>query len=162
MMDFNFQRLPLSILVADVLESNHAFAQRLNVSLLLETEIPACTLRVDPDRFAQVMANLLSNACKYSPPAGQVKLRLLLSEDNILRIEVIDRGPGISANFSERIFQKFSQADASDTRAKDGTGLGLTIAKEMVEKMDGRIGFYANPLGGTIFFVEFPTLALEI
>ncbi|MFA9274364.1 MAG: two-component regulator propeller domain-containing protein [Candidatus Aquirickettsiella gammari] len=161
MMDFNFQRLPLYVLVDDVLESNQAFAQRLGVSLVLESDIPALALRVDRDRFAQVMANLLSNACKYSPPAGQVKLRLTLREESILRIEVIDRGPGIPASFSERIFQKFSQADASDTRAKDGTGLGLTIAKEMVEKMDGKIGFYANPLGGTIFFVEFPIHPIE-
>lgn len=162
MMDFNFQRIPLSTLTADVLESNQAFAQRLGVFLLLESDIPPFSLRVDPDRFAQVMANLLSNACKYSPQGEQVKLRLLPIDGGQLRIEVIDRGPGISASFSERIFQKFSQADASDTRAKDGTGLGLTIAKEMVERMDGKIGFCANPLGGTIFFVEFPWYPLEV
>lgn len=161
MMDFNFQRLPLYVLVADVLESNQAFAQRLGVSLVLETEIPAYSLRIDSDRFAQIMANLLSNACKYSPPGEPVKLRLNVNDNVYVRIEVIDRGPGIPANFSERIFQKFSQADASDTRAKDGTGLGLTIAKEMVERMDGKIGFYTNPLGGTIFFVDFPLFALE-
>ncbi|MBC3873791.1 two-component regulator propeller domain-containing protein [Undibacterium flavidum] len=161
MMDFNFQRLPLYVLVADILESNQDFAKRLGVALVLDSDIPAYALRVDPDRFAQVMANLLSNACKYSPKGEQVKLRLLLNDNGVIRIEVLDRGPGIPAGFSERIFQKFTQADASDTRAKDGTGLGLTIAKEMVERMDGRIGFYTNPLGGTIFFVEFPLFALE-
>ncbi|MBC3806680.1 PAS domain S-box protein [Undibacterium seohonense] len=161
MMDFNFQRLPLAGLIADVLESNQAFAQRLGVSLVLEGDVSHCSLRVDADRFAQVMANLLSNACKYSPTGEQVTIRLTPQQQSCLKIEVIDRGPGIPASFSERIFQKFTQADASDTRAKDGTGLGLTIAKELVEKMDGTIGFYPNPLGGTIFFVEFPVLTLE-
>lgn len=161
MMDFNFQKLPLAGLIADVLESNQAFAQRLGVSLLIDSDIPNYALRVDPDRFAQVMANLLSNACKYSPPAEHVRIRLLPNKEGHVRIEVIDRGPGISASFSERIFQKFSQEDASDTRAKDGTGLGLTIAKELVERMDGKIGFCSNPLGGTIFFVEFPMLSID-
>jgi signal transduction histidine kinase len=111
------------------------------------------------------MANLMSNACKYSPRGESVKLRFIElgnpTENQRIRIEVVDRGPGISASFSERIFQKFSQADASDTRAKDGTGLGLAIAKEMVEKMDGRIGFLSNPFGGTIFFIEFPAFKMD-
>ena len=161
MMDFNFQKLPLSGLLADVIESNQAFAQRLGVSLLIDSDIPNVALRVDPDRFAQVMANLLSNACKYSPQGEQVSIRLLPNKEGKIRIEVIDRGPGISVSFSERIFQKFSQEDASDTRAKDGTGLGLTIAKEMVERMDGKIGFHPNPRGGTIFFVEFPMFSSD-
>ncbi|WP_395006753.1 two-component regulator propeller domain-containing protein [Undibacterium sp.] len=162
MMDFDFQRFPLAGLLADMLESNQAFAQRFGVSLVLEGEIPDFMLRVDADRFAQVMANLLSNACKYSPADEAVKIRLTPDGSTKVKIEVIDRGPGIPANFSERIFQKFTQADASDTRAKEGTGLGLTIAKEMVERMEGKIGFYANPLGGTIFFVEFPMFPADI
>ena len=160
MMDFNFQLLPLPALMADVLESHQAFAQKLGVSLLQLNEVPKFALRVDADRFAQVMANLVSNACKYSPKGESVTLSVIQVGQNRIKIEVADCGPGIPANFSERIFQKFSQADASDTRAKEGTGLGLAIAKEMVEKMDGHIGFQANPKGGTVFFVEFPVFAL--
>lgn len=160
MMDFNFQRIPIAELIADVLESNQAFAHKLGVYLVLESDIPRLALKVDADRFAQVMANLISNACKYSPEGGLVRLRLIQLEHEQIRIEVEDRGPGIPAHFADRIFQKFSQADASDTRAKDGTGLGLTIAKELVEKMEGKIAYYANPLGGAIFFVEFPLFPL--
>jgi len=156
MMDFNYQTVPVSQLLNDVIESNQPFAQKLGVSLALENGAHDCSLRVDIDRFAQVMANLMSNACKYSPKGESVVLRASNQRSALLRIEVADRGPGIPSDFGERIFQKFSQADASDTRAKDGTGLGLAIAKEMVEKMDGKIGFHGNPLGGTIFFVEFP------
>ena len=155
MMDFNFQQLPLEKLLADVIESNQAFAQKLGVQLELQNTLNGANLRVDSDRFAQVMANLMSNACKYSPKEGMVTLRTVALGDHRVRLEVVDRGPGIPPQFAERIFQKFSQADASDTRAKDGTGLGLAIAKEMVEKMDGAIGFMPNSEGGTIFFVEF-------
>lgn len=155
MMDFNFQQVPLEKLLADVIDSNQAFAQKLGVQIALENGLANASLRVDPDRFAQVMANLMSNACKYSPKSGTVNVRTLRIGEHRVRIEVVDRGPGIPPQFSDRIFQKFSQADASDTRAKDGTGLGLAIAKEMVEKMDGTIGFGPNPEGGTIFFVEF-------
>ncbi len=160
MMDFNFQSVPLAELIDDVLESNQAFAQKLGVYLVLDGEVPRLALRVDRDRFAQVMANLMSNACKYSPEGGLVKLRLTQLENDYLKIEVEDHGPGIAVNFYDRIFQKFSQADASDTRAKDGTGLGLTIAKELVEKMEGKIGFYDNPVGGAIFFIELPAFSL--
>ena len=156
MMDFNYQTVPVSQLLNDVIESNQPFAQKLGVSLALENGAHDCSLLVDIDRFAQVMANLMSNACKYSPKGESVVLRASNQTPALLRIEVADRGPGIPSDFGERIFQKFSQADASDTRAKDGTGLGLAIAKEMVEKMDGKIGFQGNPLGGTIFYVEFP------
>ncbi len=156
MMDFNYQIVPVSQLLAEVIESNQAFAQKLGVNLAMENQVEHSLVRVDVDRFAQVLANLMSNACKYSPKGESVLLRASLDQNHWIRIEVLDRGPGIPPEFSERIFQKFSQADASDTRAKDGTGLGLAIAKEMVEKMDGRIGFQSNPLGGTIFFVEFP------
>jgi signal transduction histidine kinase len=108
------------------------------------------------------MANLMSNACKYSPKGEKVRIRIFNTDEKRIKIEVVDRGPGIPANFSDRIFQKFSQADASDTRSKDGTGLGLAIAKEMVEKMDGNIGFYTNPDGGTVFYIDFPIISLNM
>jgi PAS domain S-box-containing protein len=157
MMDFKFQTLPVHSLIADALESHQSFAQKFGVTLALHDQATNLALRVDPDRFAQVMANLISNACKYSPRGETVSVGIIALENNRVRIEVADRGPGIPVNFNERIFQKFSQADASDTRSKDGTGLGLAIAKEMVAKMNGNIGFHANPGGGTIFFIEFPS-----
>jgi PAS domain S-box-containing protein len=156
MMDFTFHRLPLHQLVFEALESHQSYAQSLGVQLKIEGNAPNVELSVDPDRFAQVMANLLSNACKYSPKGESVLVSMVMPDPAHVRITVTDRGAGIPANFSERIFQKFSQADASDTRAKDGTGLGLAIAKEMIEKMHGTIGFYPNPGGGTIFYLELP------
>jgi signal transduction histidine kinase len=76
--------------------------------------------------------------------------------DNFVRVLVEDKGIGISDEFRERIFSKFSQADGSGTRKYAGTGLGLSLAKAMVEKMQGSIGFESVFGEGSSFYVEFP------
>lgn len=112
-------------------------------------------IHVDADRLNQSIANLLSNAIKFSPPQATVRV-CTWANGGWVRISVIDQGPGIPAEFRERIFQKFAQADCTDTRQKGGTGLGLAITREMVERMGGRIGFNADSDAGTEFFIEFP------
>ena len=72
-----------------------------------------------------------------------------------MRISVHDKGQGVPEKFKTQIFQKFSQADSSDTREKGGTGLGLAISKELVERMGGRIGFESQAGLGASFFAEF-------
>jgi Histidine kinase-, DNA gyrase B-, and HSP90-like ATPase len=69
---------------------------------------------------------------------------------------VRDRGPGISADFKSRIFERFAQADATNARRKGGTGLGLSIAKQIIDRLGGEIGFADAPGGGTVFYVELP------
>ncbi len=86
--------------------------------------------------------------------AGDIEIETVLLPDRA-RISVMDRGAGIPSEFRERIFQKFSQADSSSTRRAGGTGLGLHITRQFVERMSGRIGFDARPGGGTTFWVEF-------
>ena len=73
-----------------------------------------------------------------------------------MRVEVRDKGPGIPEEFRSRIFQKFSQADSSDTRQKGGTGLGLSISRAIVERLGGSIGFESERGLGTTFFLELP------
>ncbi|MCO5761986.1 MAG: ATP-binding protein, partial [Chromatiaceae bacterium] len=109
----------------------------------------------DGQRFQQVLSNFLSNAVKFSPPDSPVTVRLERVDDRV-RVAVTDQGPGIPDDFRDRIFQKFSQADASDTRARGGTGLGLAITKELAERMGGSVGFESAPGQGATFFVEFP------
>jgi len=117
-------------------------------------------VRVDRLRLAQVLANLLSNAAKFSPQGQTVDVRVLQQGESI-RVSVTDHGPGVPENFQARIFSKFSQADATDTRQKGGTGLGLAISKEIIERMGGQIGFNSNPGHGATFWLELTTLALE-
>jgi len=103
----------------------------------------------------QVMANLISNAVKFSPKGEQVEIAVESLEGRV-RVAVIDRGPGIPEEFRAHVFEKFSQADASDTRQKGGTGLGLSITKYIVEAMGGSINFDTVAGDGTTMYFDLP------
>lgn len=153
-LEFQFSVRSLRAEVASVAEFNRGFAQSLGVAIDLEDGEDADVF-IDSDRLTQVLTNLISNAAKFSPPGGTVRIRVQ-REDPGVRVTVSDNGPGIPAEFCARIFQKFAQADASDSRAKSGTGLGLSIAKTITEKLGGRIGFDTVPGKGTSFYVVLP------
>jgi PAS domain S-box-containing protein len=157
-MRFELQTVPLAGLVRQALDANEGYARKFHVHFELKPVDPGCEVTVDPDRFIQVMSNLLSNAAKYSPQGGAVRVQAEMRADHV-RVSVRDEGPGIPAGFRERIFEKFSQADASSTREKGGTGLGLHIAKRFVEHMHGRIGFDSEAGGGSTFWIELPVAA---
>ena len=110
---------------------------------------------VDPDRFIQILINLISNAAKFSPK-GETVLVTLDRTGGRLRVSVMDRGPGISKTFRGRIFEKFAQADGSDSRRLAGTGLGLAIVKKIVEHLDGTVSFDTEVGHGTIFHIDLP------
>ena len=112
-------------------------------------------MQLDSHRLQQVLSNLLSNAIKYSAAGAEVTLGYTQVQDKI-RIEVKDSGEGIPLHFQEKIFQRFAQADGSDSKAKSGTGLGLAISKAIIESMGGCIGFHSVPGQGTVFFCDFP------
>lgn len=153
-LEFQFSVRSLRAEVASVAEFNRGFAQSLDVKVELEDGDDADVF-IDSDRLTQVLTNLISNAAKFSPPGGTVRIRID-REDPGVRVTVSDNGPGIPAEFCARIFQKFAQADASDSRVKGGTGLGLSIAKTITEKLGGRIGFDTVPGRGTSFYIILP------
>ncbi|MFY9316016.1 MAG: CHASE domain-containing protein [Burkholderiales bacterium] len=138
-------------LLRRALELNAAYAERHGVRLVLAAHSELAPVRADPDRLMQVLANLLSNAAKYSPRSGEVTLSSALAGERV-RISVTDRGPGISAEFLPRLFGRFEQADG----AQAGTGLGLAISKALVERMGGRIGCDSEPGRGATFWFELP------
>lgn len=109
----------------------------------------------DPDRLIQVFTNLISNALKFSPSDGEVEITIAI-EDSIVRVRVRDHGPGIPPEFAERIFGRFQQAGGADSRKSGGTGLGLNIARGIVEMHSGAIGFEPADGGGTTFWVTLP------
>ncbi len=155
-MSFIPQQLDIDSFLAECVTSHQGFARQHDVQLSY-TGGPVAQVTADPMRLQQVLSNLLSNALKFSPAGSQVLLSAQALGGQI-RILVVDQGPGVPAEFVGRLFEKFSQADASDHRQKGGTGLGLAISKELIERMGGCIGFYPRPGGGSVFWVELPAL----
>jgi PAS domain S-box-containing protein len=109
----------------------------------------------DENQLRQVIANLVDNAIKYSPQGGDVELRLNRN-GQFARIEVVDCGLGIPSDEQDRIFEKFYRLDPALTRGVNGTGLGLYISKELVERMNGRISVDSELGRGSTFVVEVP------
>jgi len=154
-MQLDLQPMALMPLLEQVIAANEGYGLANNVSLTLHGDEPALQVKVEADRLTQVVTNLLSNALKFSPPGGTVEVHVAKGGLGV-RVEVRDHGPGIPEEFRNRIFQKFSQADSSDTRQKGGTGLGLNISRALVERMGGSIGFETRLGEGTTFFFELP------
>ena len=157
-MRFALEVHPLYPLLEQAVRDHQSYADQFGVSLVFDALDSEARVEVDASRLQQVLANLLSNAAKFSPRGGEVVLSAITGKDTI-RVSVADQGPGIPEEFRDRIFQKFSQADASDTRQKPGTGLGLAISRELMEKMGGEIGFESVPGQGAIFYIELPLAA---
>ena len=154
-LSLHLQLHALRPLLVQAIEENDHYAIEHQIYYRLNADYDA-EVMIDRDRMLQVLNNLLSNAAKFSPTGETVTISLAVA-DTVVRIAVADSGPGIPANFHQRIFQKFAQADASDARQKGGTGLGLNITRALVEQMNGTISFVCPPEAGTIFVVELPS-----
>jgi PAS domain S-box-containing protein len=151
---FDVRRMNLAELVTRSLEDNAGFAQSMGVHFITPEPLSNVDVFVDPGRFLQVMANLLSNASKFSPSGAPIEVRARSTHGRV-RVSVRDFGKGIPPEFQPRLFQKFSQADSSDSRRLAGTGLGLAISRAIVERLGGNIGFDTGP-GGTTFYFDLP------
>ena len=156
-MALNMREINLCELLPQALDANAPYAETYRVRYQLQTELGHALVFADGDRLMQVMANILSNAAKFSSEGDVVEVRLITQDDQYV-IEVEDHGRGIPTDFHDRIFGKFAQATDSSTRQKEGAGLGLHISKTLVEKMLGRIGFSSEEKVKTVFWISLPKL----
>lgn len=163
MMPFVGETLSVQDLIQEACRLNGPFARKLEIELeVLVPDAPA-HICVDRARCGQVLTNLISNACKFSPPGAVVTIAAEIKGSNdFIRISVRDRGPGIAEEFRSRIFQRFAQGPSVRKAKNDGTGLGLSLSKSMVEKMGGRIGYDSVTGHGATFFIDFPAMKMAM
>lgn len=155
-MEFHLQKVDLLPEIQRSIKMMSSYASQYNVKIILKDAIENLPAIIDPDRFEQVMNNLLSNACKFSASGAEVHVYMKMLSHNLIRLSVQDYGSGIPEEFQKSIFGKFAQADSSDTRSKGGTGLGLSITKAIVEKFGGKIAYNTELGKGTEFYIDLP------
>lgn len=158
-MEFSMQEWSLQQLLQESVDDIASYAESKNARVIIRDSAQTIRLLCDYDRIMQVMFNLLSNAIKYGKDSDTILVSSTLLENNILRVTVTDHGEGIPEEFQDRIFDKFTQADASSTRSTSGTGLGLSIVKRIIEAHHGSIGFDSRPGKGTSFYFDLPALS---
>ncbi|MBV7407488.1 cell wall metabolism sensor histidine kinase WalK [Maritimibacter sp. DP1N21-5] len=159
-MEFNFKKIDVNHLVEEAVESTEGYANKVGIPVTTTLSPAPLAIHGDQARLMQVMNNLLSNALKFSNEGGSVRVHVT-SNDNRVRISVQDDGVGIPEEARSKVFEKFSQVDSSDVRKVGGTGLGLNITKQIVDRHKGIIDFESERGVGTNFYVEFDQVIEE-
>jgi len=152
--DVFVEPVPLRAAIADAVAAISPIAAEKTVNVHGDC-VQALVARADPVRLRQVLANLLGNAVKFTPPGGQVSLAAI-AEDGFVRITVSDSGIGIAPEEQERIFETFYQAGFTTAGVREGTGVGLTISRQLVELQGGCIWVESSPGAGSRFHFTLP------
>jgi PAS domain S-box-containing protein len=152
---FNIDDLELNDVIETTMREMSPFASTHDNTLRIDLPVDPLIILADQGRTKQVLANLISNACKYSDPNSEVVIKAERINDFAI-VYVQNNGSGVPDSFRSSIFKPFSQADSSDTRTKGGTGLGLNITRQIVLRHDGQIGFKSIPGDVTIFWFTMP------
>lgn len=159
--DFRMEVVDLAELVKAAVESNQLFADRFDVTFRLVHTLPEAKVYADPNRLAQVLSNLLSNAAKFSPQGTSVDV-FVERKDSSIRVTVMDHGPGVPVSFREHLFRKFSRSEPARTNQVPGTGLGLAISRAIIEQHGGRIDLDDAYQDGASFYFWLPELEPDL
>lgn len=154
-MEIEFFPVQVWSLLEMAAETNRGFAERFGIQIDIADAPDDARVLGGVDQLMQIFTNLLSNAIKFSPLRATIDVAAHRVANDTIRFSVTDRGRGIPHDFRDRIFDKFTQADQSDTR-ESGTGLGLSICKLLVERHNGKIGFVSEVDKGTTFYFDLP------
>lgn len=151
----------LAVFTADCVSSFDIVAKEKNISLNFTSNNVTGYYLFDEEKWEKIVTNLLSNALKFTPPNGQVSVKLSADADETIQLVVTDNGPGIPAALQQKIFTRFYQVDDSAIRTYGGTGIGLSLVKELTELMQGTIQLNSRPSSLTSFLVTVPMKKVE-
>jgi signal transduction histidine kinase len=154
---FEIIDVPVRALIADFDAVVSPLARAKSVDYECECDSPSSSLyaRADPDKLRQIMINLVSNAVKFTPEGGRIRVSCTLNHESV-SIHVEDNGSGIPADKHEAVFEPFVQLDRGLTRTTDGTGLGLAISRGLARGMGGDILLKSDVGVGSVFTVSIP------
>jgi signal transduction histidine kinase len=141
--------------VENITLSVSEFANLKNINLIFDTEVEEKIIAFDPDKVERIILNLLSNAIKFTEPGGTIEVNIYDRGEKVV-ITVKDNGMGIPSDKYNAIFDRFVQLDTSFTRKSEGSGIGLSLVKFLVEKHDGKISVQSELGKGSEFIIEFP------
>jgi two-component system sensor histidine kinase/response regulator len=154
---------PVAVEIKPLLDSIEPMVKNLaaskDVTLNFRIESDVDIIHADPDRFKQILINLISNAIKFNQPGGSVFVRLYKTSENWLVGEVQDTGIGIPQDKLPELFNKFCQSDTTASRSHPGTGLGLALTKDLVELHGGGITIESQEGVGSVFTFRLPPSA---
>jgi signal transduction histidine kinase len=154
-MDLQYRQVNLSTFLRGIMAEMSQVAEQRGLTLHLSVQDLSLTAFLDPEKIEKVILNLLFNAIKFTPSGGKITVTCRLEGEQVC-ISVRDTGVGIPPEVQSKIFDRFFQAHGATTRPHDGTGIGLAIAKELVELHGGTISVKGAPDGGTIFSFTLP------
>ncbi|TMQ73393.1 MAG: HAMP domain-containing histidine kinase [Candidatus Eisenbacteria bacterium] len=151
----HFERQRIESVVTQAAQNLRTLIEERNIALevLMANDLP--DLMIDPNRIAQVVTNLISNALKFSPSNAQLRITVE-NWQGMVRVGVRDHGEGIAAENLPKLFKKFTQIDSTSTRRAGGTGLGLVICKGIVEQHGGQMSVESAPGEGSTFYFTLP------
>ncbi|MGB6221403.1 sensor histidine kinase [Haloferula sp.] len=152
---YHFEETDLSALLRDTLRLMQPLAEDRRVHLAFD--IPDITATVDPNALQQALVNLVDNAIKFSPEGSPVELRSSINEEDQVVITITDRGPGIPKSEQQNIFNRFHRLGNELRRETEGTGIGLSIVKHIVEAHGGAITVASTPTNGATFTLTLPS-----
>ena len=154
-LSMNYKNYNIVSLVEDIVQSVAVFAGNKGIELIFDTESEEIIIASDADKIERIILNLLSNAIKFTEPEGKIEVTIKDVDHNVI-ISVRDSGIGIPKDKLPLIFERFRQVDSSLTRKKEGSGIGLSLVKTLVEAHGGRIYVNSEIHEGSEFIIELP------
>ena len=155
-MELNAEKHNIVSFLKSLFYSFESLAESKKIKLSFQSEFENLPVIFDPDKMEKVFYNLLSNAFKFTPINGEIKVVVKELKDSIVEIKIKDKGIGIPADRLANIFDRFYQVDGSQTREHEGTGIGLALAKEFIELHKGIITVNSKEGEGSEFIVQLP------